>query len=52
MKIKSSHTGEITLSFSDIGKSCPCRRFLMAQICFNAIHDNKILAKISEFTEC
>ena len=50
VKIKSSRNGEITLSFTDIGKSYPSRDFLMSQICFNAIRENKILAKISEFT--
>ena len=33
LKIKSSRIGEITLSFSDIGKSRPCREFSMSQIC-------------------
>ena len=35
------------MSFTDIGKSCPSREFLTSQICFNAIRENKILAKIS-----
>ena len=26
--------GEITLSFTDVGKLCPNRKFLMSQICF------------------
>ena len=38
--------GEITLSFTDIGKSCLSREFLTPQISFNAIRENKILAKI------
>ena len=33
MKIKSSQIGKITLSFTDISKSCPCREFLTSQIC-------------------
>ena len=33
VKIKSSRVGEITLSFTDIGKSCPCRKFSASQIC-------------------
>ena len=33
MKIKPSQNGEITLLFTDIGKSCPSRKFLMGQIC-------------------
>ena len=32
-KIKSSRNGEITLSFTDEGKSCPSRNILMSQIC-------------------
>ena len=32
LKIKSSRNGEITLSFTDIGKSCPSRKFFMSQI--------------------
>ena len=31
VKIKSSQNGEITLSFTDIGKSCPSSDFLMSQ---------------------
>ena len=50
-KIKPSRNLEITLSFTDIGKSCPSRDFLTLQICLlNAIRENKILAEISEFT--
>ena len=30
---KSSRNAEITLSSTDIGKSCPCREFLPPQIC-------------------
>ena len=33
MKIKPSRIGEITLSFTDIGKSRPCPEFLTSQIC-------------------
>ena len=37
--------------FPGVGKSCHSRKFLMWQIClFNAICENKILAKISKFT--
>ena len=32
-KIKSSRIGEISIPFTDIGKSRPCREFLMSQIC-------------------
>ena len=33
VKIKSSRNGEITLSFTDIGKSCPSCEYLTPQIC-------------------
>ena len=33
VKIKSSPNGAITLSITDIGKSCPSREFLVSQIC-------------------
>ena len=33
VKIKSWQNGEITLSFTDIEKSCPSREFLASQIC-------------------
>ena len=33
LKIESSQNGEITPSFTDIGKSCPSREFLTSQIC-------------------
>ena len=41
---------EITISFTDIDKSWSSREFLTWQICLGSIHENKILAKISEFT--
>ena len=51
VKIKSLPNAENTLSFTDIGKSCPSREFLASQICFfNPIRENKIIAKISGFT--
>ena len=38
------------MSFTGIGKACPSPEFLnVANKSFNAIHENKILAKISEF---
>ena len=49
VKIKPSRIGDITLSFTDIGKSCPVRDFYVANGSFSAIRENKILAKISEF---
>ena len=48
--IKPSRMDDITLSFTDIGKSCPVRDFFVANVSFSAIRENKILAKISEFT--
>ena len=51
VKIKPSRNGKITLSFIDIGTSCPSRFFFhITNISFNAIRENKILAKISEST--
>ena len=51
MKIKPSGNGEITRSFTDVGKSCPSHLFLTWQICLLTLfHENKILAKVSEFT--
>ena len=49
VKIISSRICEITLSFTDIGKSC--RIFNVANyMCFSAIRENKILANITEIT--
>ena len=50
VKIKLSRIGDITLSFTDIGKSCPVCDFYIANMSFDPIPENKILAKISEFT--
>ena len=33
--MKFRENGEITLSFTDIGKPCPSREFLTLQTCFN-----------------
>ena len=33
VKIESSRNGEITMSFTDVGKSCPSREFLTSQMC-------------------
>ena len=43
---------KITLSFTDIVKSCPSRKFLASQTCYLTLRicENKILAKISGFT--
>ena len=51
VKIKSSQNGEITLSTTDIVKSCSSRDFFyVASMSLNAIRENKNLAKISRFT--
>ena len=47
VKIKSSRNAEITLSFTDLCKSCP----ISSQIClFNAIRENKVIEKKIGFT--
>ena len=46
MKIKSTQIGEITLSFTDIGKSTSCREFSTSQI-----YVLTLFAKIPLFTE-
>ena len=51
VKIKCSQNGEITLSFTDIVKSCSSCKCLGSQICYLTLFPkNKILAKISGFT--
>ena len=51
VNIKPLRIGVITLAFTLISKSCPVRDFLRRQCAFfNVIGENKILAKISEFT--
>ena len=50
VKIKLSRNGEITLLFTDEGKYPLVVNFNVANISFSAICENKILAKISEFT--
>ena len=52
VKIKSSRNGKITLSCTDIGKSCPSSGFLRRKYVFNAIRENNMLAKFSIFTVC
>ena len=52
VKIKPSQNGNIILLFTDIGKSCQVTNFFSgANMSLNAIYENKILTKISEFTE-
>ena len=51
VKVNSSRNGEITLSFTDVGKSFPsCNFFYMSNVTFNTVWENKIIVKISEFT--
>ena len=51
VKIKPSRNGKITLSFIDKGKSCLIREFFhITNMSFNTIRENKVFAKISEFT--
>ena len=45
VKLKNPRNDEITLSFTDIGKSCLSRDFFMSQIWLLTL-----FAKISEFT--
>ena len=47
-KISLTTNGEITLSTTDEGKTCPSRDFF--RLSFYAIRENKILAKNSGFT--
>ena len=50
LKIKTSQICAITLSFTDIGKSCTSCGFLMsANMSFNAIHEKKFMSNISKF---
>ena len=56
VKIKSSPNGEITLSFTDISKSCPNRNFFTSQIClltllakFPNLQPSHVLAHILKF---
>ena len=48
VKIKSLRNGKITLSFTDICKSCLSWDLLMLQICLLTLLTKKIIAKISE----
>ena len=51
VKLKPSRNDKITLSFIDIRKSCLSREFFhITSMSFNAIRENKVLAKISEST--
>ena len=50
VKIKSTRNGETTLSFTDKVNHATVPIFNVAKMSFNAIRENKILAKISEFT--
>ena len=49
--IKTSRNDKLTLSFTDIGKTCLSHEFLMSQLCLLPLYaKNKIIAKSSEFT--
>ena len=50
-KIIPFRNGEITLSFTDVGKSCLSRIFYHGKYIFKCYSRNRIIAKISEFTE-
>ena len=50
VKIKSSRNGEITLSLTDIEKSCPSREYLAWQKCLFTLFVKIKFAKISGFT--
>ena len=52
MKIRSSRNGEITLTFTDEGKSCHSRDFLTSQICLLTLFAKMKFseANILEFT--
>ena len=53
LKIIPSQNGKITLWFTDICKSCKyVNHSNIANMYFNAIRENRIIAKISEFTLC
>ena len=41
---------QISLPFTDVGKSCKLQIFNIANMSFNVIRENKNLAKNSEFT--
>ena len=40
VKLKPSQNGEITLSLTDVGKSCPSRDFLTSQMSLNTIREH------------
>ena len=42
---RSSRNGEITLCFTDVGKSCPSRDFNVTNMSFNAIREHIILSQ-------
>ena len=51
VKIKPWRNGKITLSFIDTGKSCLNREiFHITYVSFNAICENKVIAKTSKYT--
>ena len=49
VRMKPSRNGEITLSFTDVGKSCPSREFLTWHLCILTLFaKKKILAKFPD----
>ena len=50
VKIKSSRIGEISLLFTEKGKQYPSLKFNAVSRSFNTFRENKILAKIYDFT--
>ena len=50
VKIKPSRNGEITLSFMDVNHASIAIHFYFANMSFNVLRENKIIAKISEIT--
>ena len=45
VKIKPLRNGEITLSFTDIGKFCHCHKFLTSQICLLNIFEKIVFVR-------
>ena len=51
VNIKPLQNGEIALSFTDVGKSCPSHELLTSQICLLTLFAKiNVLQKIFEFT--
>ena len=50
VKIKSPQNCRIALLFNDMGKSCPCHKFVASQICLLTLFGKIRLAKNSGFS--